>query len=201
MKKSAGYHGIQNAKIAKGETITPLEYVKNLSLDPQINSTPQHADNRMVLNIQTHNGFTGNLGSTAKDPAVEKELGYSVDISTGGTGIVGGAGNVTLDGLYYEFFEEIEKGARRVVKAWLLSVELSPSSENYETDADGASFGDYVYPVTVYGSTLKAATGDTDYIDENGNRLTCYMILRRPDDTGYATFGDEVPVPKIKAEV
>ena len=199
---NAGYHGCANAKYKASKAdaaVTNLDYVVNISLDPQINKTPRYANNRMVLNVMSDNGYTGNLGVTAKDPELEKAIGRAIAISTGGTGIVGGAGATRLDGLYYEFKEEREKQPTIVKKVWLLNVELSPASENAATDADSVSFGEYVYPITVYGETVKASTGDADYVDENGNRLTCFMIICAPGETGYDTFDKSVPVPKAAA--
>ncbi len=199
---NAGYHGCANAKYkASGEvaSVTNLDYVKSISLDPQINKTPQHANNRLVLNVASDNGYTGNLGVTAKDPELEKAIGRAVETATGEIAIVGGAGVTRLDGLYYEFKEEREKLPPIVIKVWLLNVEISPASENASTDADSIEFGAYEYPITVYGDPLKTSTGDADYVDENGNRLTCFMIISKPGDAGYAAFGNTVPTPKAKA--
>lgn len=199
---NAGYHGCDHAKYkptGEGAVVTPLDYVKNVSLDPQINKTPQHANNRMVLNLISDNGFTGNLGVTAKDPELEKAIGRAVEMSSG-IGIVGGAGVTRLDGLYYEFKEEREKGKPIVKKVWLLNVELSPASENAATDTDSITFGEYIYPITIYGETVKDSAGTDDYVDKDGNRLTCYMIISSPSDADYANFEKTVPVPKVAVE-
>lgn len=198
----AGYHGATNGKYkTPGEegTLAKIAYLKSVSLDPQINSTAQYANNRMVLNIPTDNGYTGELGVTAQDPALETAIGRTMKLANGALATVGGAGTRRLEGLYYEFYEEDETDGRSAVKVWLLGVELGASSVNNSTDQDSVEFGAYSYPVTVYGTRVLKDTGEDEYVDERGLPRQCYMMVSRPDDTGYATFGDSVPEARMAA--
>lgn len=196
--QAAGYHGADNAKYklaGSGTAVQSMEYLKSVALDRQINTTPQFANNRQVLKIATDNGYTGSIGTTGRDQELEKALGMIMPLSGGVTGVVSRAGSKRLEGLYYEYKESYDN-VEKTVKVWLLNVELNEPNLNNASDADSVEFGDYTYPLTVYGTRVKAAAGDDDYVDENGNKLDCYMVICAPGEEGYATFGDTVPVPK-----
>lgn len=197
MAQAKGYHGADNAKykLSGSEgTVTAMPYLKSVSLNRQINSTSQYANNREIIKISTDNGYTGNLGTTARDTELEKALGMIMPLS-GGTGVVSRTGGKRLEGFYYEYKETDDDGDK-VIKVWLLNVELTEPSLNNSTDTDSVEFGEYVYPITVYGTRIKDSAGTADYVDERGNKLDCFMVISAPEDEGYDTFDATVPVPK-----
>lgn len=201
MGKSAGYHGIQNMKVAKKENgtygeIAPFNFAKNISLNSLLNAIEQHADNRLIFRVPKDDGYDGELGTTAQDTELEKSLGYYKEGKSGGikTSLVSYARNA----IYYEFTEHNEDGVAYAVKVWLYNVEIGKASENTATDTDSIEFGNYSYPIRVYGDKLMASDGKNEYLDENGLGRNAFMYISRPGDTGYETFGDAVPVPEIK---
>ena len=100
MGQAKGYHGADSAKYKMSGSegaVTAMPYLKSVSLDRQINSTSQYANNRQIIKVSTDNGYTGNLGTTARDTELEKSLGMIMPLS-GGTGVVsrtGGKGSTT----------------------------------------------------------------------------------------------------------
>lgn len=199
--QAVGYHGVDSAKYksrAEAVTIAAMDFIKNISLERQINTTPQYANNRLLCKLPTDNGFTGNLGTTAQDTAFETALGMIKTLADGTQATVSRSGSPRVD-FYYEFKQVTDANVSQVVKVWLLNVEFAEPSENHETDTESKAFGNYIYPFTVYGDRLKASAGTADYVDANGNRLDCYRIMSFPGDTGYDTFAASVPTPTMPA--
>lgn len=202
MSQAVGYHGVDAAKYKSRSgtaAVTDMAFIKNISLDRQVSKTAQYANNRMVCNLPKDNGYTGNLGTTAQDTAFETALGMIVTLDSGAQATVS-RGSIPRMDFYYEFAQVNESGVSEIVKVWLLNVEFTEPSLNNATDQESHTFGDYIYPFTVYGDRLKANSGSADYVDDNGNKLNCYRIMSFPDDDGYAAFGATVPVPKMPAE-
>ncbi len=195
----AGYHNIKNGKYSLAEIVKIIAYAKAISLDPQIAEATQYANGKLVAKITSDSGYNGSLGVTAQDPELEKDIGRSIKMADGSLTVVGGANPIRLTGLYYEFNEEEENGKRSTVTVWLHNVEIGASSFNHATDSNNVDFGEYSYPITVYGSPLLTANGE-EYVDKNGVGRTCFMSICRPDDIGYAEFGKAVPALIIATE-
>lgn len=197
-KMAIGFHSAENGAYALEGEITDVikqDYVTAIALDPQINETPQYASGKLLGKFKKDNGYTGNIGVTAQDLTLEESIGRTVALTTG-VGTVGGAASKRLAGYYYEFKEETADRKTQQVKVWLLNVEIGASSINHATDKESLEFGEYSYPITVYGVPLKDSKG-AEYLDENGVGRQCFMVTCRPDDVGYKDFGKAVPVPTI----
>ena len=176
-KQGAGFHGVDALKYAVlgGETTTvvPSEYVVGVSLSRQINKTQQHANNRMVCEVASDNGYTGTINTTAPETDFETALGMVMNVAGGARAVV-------------------NRGATP------LNVGVSePESIEHNTDTDSVTFGSYAYPITVYGEILKAASGDNDYVDAKGFKHRVFRLDSYPGDEGYANFGASVPEPKM----
>ena len=202
--QSPAYHGVKNAKYSMrtgeepGTEIKNLAYIKAVSFDPQVNTQPIYANDMQVMAVVSDKGYTGNLGVTAQDRVLEKDLGQVVEIDKGQAD-VNLIGFRRLD-LYYEYTEHTQSGVPYTVKVWALNLEVGKASKSNETDEDSLKIGEYQYPITVYGDKIKAATGEATYRDANGNELVATRIICLPNDEGYATFDSAVPAPKMKAE-
>ena len=197
-KMAIGFHSAENGAYAiegNNTNILKLVYVTAIALDPQINETPQYGSGKLLGKFKKDNGYTGNIGVTAQDPVLEESIGRTMALTTG-VGTVGGATSKRLAGYYYEFKEETADKKTQQVKVWLLNVEIGASSINHATDKDSLEFGEYQYPITVYGVPLQTSEG-SEYLDENGVGRQCFMITCRPNDSGYKDFEKAVPTPKI----
>ena len=198
--KSIGYHGIQDVVAimrivgVPGTEKIEVPYAQNLSLQAVINEIARYADNRKVGTRYSNNGYTGNLGFTARDSELEAAAGIQVSIE-GGIARASARGAVSFD-IFYKHIEAMEDGSDRLIKNWLRNVSLGPPEENYETDSDNIEFGAYVYPITVLGD--KAMKNATEvWVDENGMETTLTYMRSSPGESNYETFGDAVPAPII----
>ena len=201
MSMAVGYHSAENgAYVLEGAaSVTKQEYVTAIALDPQINETPQYGSGKLLGKFKKDNGYTGSIGVTGQDSALEQSIGRTMQLATG-VATVGGAATKRLGGYYYEFKEETAENKTQQVKVWLLNVEIGASSINHATDKESLEFGEYSYPITVYGTPLMSSDGKAEYLDENGVGRQCFMITCRPGEAGYADFGKALPVPKVAAQ-
>lgn len=204
-KKAAGYHGIQNMKFAPKEGATyatallDVAYAKNINPSSLLEAVDQYADNRLLFKVPNDTGYSGEIGTTAPDPELEKKAGYAIE---GANGLIGvNVAQYLRGALYYEFIENDENGMPSVAKVWMFNVELGKGSATHASDAKSVEFGEYKYPFTTYGDTLMDTDGTGDYLDKNGLGRTAFMYTARPGDTGYADFGKTVPAPKVAASV
>ena len=203
-KKAAGYHGVQNMKFApKSSTgyateLLDMKYAQSINPSALLDAAEQYADNRLVCRIPNDRGYEGEIGTTAPDPEVEKAAGFALEAANG---LITTNNDTNLRvALYYEFLEVDEDGKQSVVKVWMFNVEIGKGSATYTTDRDSLEFGSYTYPFRAYGDKLMDSDGTDEYVDDKGLGRTAYLYTCRPDDTGYAAFGDTVPVPKVVAE-
>lgn len=200
--QAAAYHGIANAKYSlrgtdgkPGSTVVDLLYAKSISFEPQVDEQAVYANDQKVLALVSDKGFTGSLGTTAQDRALEKGLGHIVDVAQG-VATVNLISYKRAD-VYYEY-KETTPSATYTVKVWVLNVEISkPSSVEHNTDEEQPTIGEYAYPITVYGDKIQNSTGTGTYRDANGNELVATKVISLPGDDGYDTFGDAVPVVKM----
>ena len=203
-KQGAGFHGVDALKYAvRGSgsaTVKDVAYAVGVSLSRQINKTQNYANNRMVCEIESDNGYTGTVNTTAPEIDFETALGMVMNVSGGARAVVS-RGSTPRTDLYFETIVNYEDGTSEVVKTWLLNVSVSaPESVEHNTDTDSATFGSYAYPITVYGDTIKDSTGSADYVDERGFKHRCFRLVSYPGDEGYDDFGTTVPAPKMPTE-
>lgn len=200
--KAAGYHGVQNVAFAAktptgyASSLLRLLYAKSINPSALLEAVEQYADNRLLFRVPNDKGYEGEFGTTAPDVEFEKQAGFAIE---GASGVI--KTNLVAyprGAVYYEFMENDEDGVQSVVKVWMFNVEIGKGSENHSSDAGSVEFGEYKYPFRVYGDPLKNAEGTADYLDSRGLGRRAYMYVCRPGDTGYDTFGDTVPTPKIK---
>ncbi len=201
-KKAAAYHGVQNMKFAPkkagvyGEPFA-MPYAQSISLNAQVSSADQYADNRLVCRIPSDTGYEGEFGTTGQDPELEKMAGFAIE---GANGLI--TGNITRymrGALYYEHTEADDDGIESVVKTWLFGVEIGKGSKNHTTDKNGAELGAYAYPIRVYGEKAMSSDGKKEYLNDRGVGMIACIYSAWPEDADYVTFGDAVPVPKVAA--
>ncbi len=203
--KAAAYHGVENVKFApktsagyaEDDAILPVKYAKNLNPSSLLEAVEQYADNRLLFRVPNDKGYDVELGTTGPDGELEKAAGYAME---GASGLIS-VGQVAYarGALYYEFIERDETGQASKVKCWMFNVEVGKGTGTYTTDESSVTFGTYTYPMRVYGDTLMDSTGTAAYVDSKGLGRTAFLYTSRPGDTGYDTFGDSVPVPKLLA--
>jgi len=191
--------GVSEAKFAPkvaGAYVTPIsvKYAIGIVLDPTVERVERYADNRLVLGIPNEQGMEGTLGTTARDVELEKVTGTAMEV-TGGVATLQQK-TYARGAVYFEHEEVDEDNVIKKVKTWCFDAELGRGGVNHSTKTGTLAFADYTYPLRVLGETLMKSDGASEYVDENGMGRVAYMVSAWPGDTGYATFGDEVPTPK-----
>lgn len=196
--------GIKNVKAAfkdeLGEYQSPFDvaYARSLSLEADYNETKIFGDGQVIAVLPDDKGKTGTLSVTNIEKEYEIACGRMMEIE-GGIADIQQRASIE-HALYYEV-EATINGVVKTIKNWLFGVTSGKASETYNQTEEDPTINGYDYPLVILGTNLKKADGTADYVDTNGNtikvtRLTCY-----PEDTGYATFGNSVPVVKVKAGV
>ena len=203
MGNSVGFHGVEGVKYCprvngkKGTTIIDVPYAQNITLNTVLSNTDRHADNRLVLQIPSDDGYEGSFGASARNDDLEKAIGY---LNETAAGLVKTNVPYYIRGdFFYTFKAEFEGASAQVFKVWLLNVQCGKTAENASTDTNSITFGAYEYPLRVYGDTAVTPSGEI-YVDGNGFRRVVTMMISRPGDEGYDTFGDQVPEP-VMAEI
>lgn len=201
--KPIGYHGIENVKFAPRSAegyateFIELSNAKSLGFTSSLEDAELYADNKLLARVPSDKGYGVEFGTTAPLPELEKAAGYAID---GANGVIGANVVQYISGaLYYEFTEVGQDKRSYKVKVWAYNAEIGKSAPSHATDGKSLEFGEYKYPGTIYGDTLMDDKGTKAYIDELGMGRTAFMYTARPGDAGYETFGDTVPVPKVKA--
>ena len=202
-KKAAAYHGVEGVKFAPKtngsyateDGILSILYAKSLNPSSLLEAVEQYADDRLLFRVPNDKGYDVELGTTGQDPALEEAAGYVMAGSNGTISV--GQVAYARGALYYEFLERDEEGVPSKVKVWMFNVEVGKGTGSFTTDESSVTFGTYTYPMRVYGDPLKSADGSADSLDAKGLGRTAFLYTCRPGDTGYETFGDSVPVPKI----
>lgn len=204
--QSPAYHGIRNAKYcvrgeggAAGSTVASLAFAKSISFEPAVETLDVYANDQKVLALISDKGYSGEFGTTAQDRTFETSLGQSIEVENG-TADINIIGYKRFD-MYYEYTEYTSSNnLPYTVKVWVLNVEASKATKEYNTNEDTPTIGEYLYPITVYGDKILDKEGTNTYKDANGNELVATRVIAVPSDTGYATFGDSVPKVKMKTE-
>jgi hypothetical protein len=179
------------------ESPVAMKFMQSVALNPQLdlNGSPLRADNKVILSLPNDNGYDGTIGLSNLDKAYEIANGYAMALSAGHATV--NAVKFKKHCIYFETVGVYDDGDVFMIKNWLLNVVTAKPGKNYVTKGENIEFGAYEVPIKIYGVPVMDAAGTAEYVDEAGMRRTAYMISSIPTDTGYATFGDTVPVVKM----
>jgi hypothetical protein len=191
---------VKNGQYAlPGGEVKPLAWLTRVSLEKNLTTQPFYGDGEIQRLLVNDKGFTGVLGMTARDEEFEKDLGFLMEVQ-GGLATVQQSAIPSIS-LYFETEYMGTSGPAKTKKVWLFEVEVSTPNEEYAQNEDDISVGTVEYNMTIKGTYLKAVDGQTDYTDaETGGKKKVFKLSATPEDDGYETFGDSVPIPTVKAE-
>lgn len=193
---------VKNAKyctLANPTEIKSIGKSDALKLDADFNEQKIYGDGEVILALPNDKGYTGSLDmvSLFDDFEVSQRRKQPLAI---GVADIRQVGEVPIN-IYVELegmeVDGTDKGDIDVIKCWLLNVTTSRPSTTVSQKTDSINTNIVSIPLTVYGTPIQASSGETDYIDAKGNRLYATRVICWPDDAGYDTFGDTVPVPKM----
>lgn len=184
-------------KTASG-SLTSLAWLTKFSKEKDLSTKKIFGDGELVLTLVNDKGFTGTIGMTAQDAAYNKALGFVKELSAG-TGEVKQL-SVVQHSIYFETDYCGSDGITKTKKTWVFGVEAQAPSETFDQNTDDINETNVEYQITIKGTNLKTADGSADYVDATtGQTVKVFTYSMLPDDVGYATFGDSVPVPKVPA--
>lgn len=175
--------------------VSPLTWLTSFSKEKDLSTTDIFGDGEKLLTLVNDKGFTGTLGMTAQDEEYNKALGFA-QVLASGTGEVQQLSAVQ-HAIYFETQYAGEDGITKTKKVWVFGVETQAPSESYEQNTDSINQSTVEYAITIKGVDLMDSTGSTVYRDTNGNTKKCFTLSCKPGDTGYDTFENSVPTPKV----
>jgi hypothetical protein len=190
-------YAVKDPSTGEYGTVKDLAYARVLTLEPNLNETVLYGDGSVIGTLVDDKGKTGSLGVINVEEAFEIDCGRAMMIE-GGFADIQVRKNVEL-AIFYEV-EVFEEGAVVTLKNWLFRVVTGRSNESYNQTEDNPNISSFEYPITVFGETLLASGGATEYEDENGNTLQVFRQTVWPEDDVYDTFEDEVPEPEVASE-
>ena len=173
-----------------------LAYANSISLEADYEETKLFGDGQILAILGDDKGKTGTLSVTNIEKDYEIAMKRALEIE-GGLADIQQRSSVE-HAIYFEV-DAIENGVGKTIKRWVFGVTTGKASETYDQTQDSPTVNTYDYPLTVLGVNLKNSLGTEDYHDENGNTLKVFYMTSFPGDTGYDTFEDGVPTPKVKA--
>lgn len=176
-------------------SIKPLGYMSSFTLDKNMSTKDIYGDGELQLSIISDKGSTGTLEMTARDDEFEKDLGFEMAIANS-LAEIQVLQNKTIS-VGFEVYVTMADGSTKTKKVWLLGVNVSPAGDSISQNTDSINESSASYGITVKGTLLKTADGSADYVDANGNTIKVFKVSALPTDTGYSTFLDSVPVPKV----
>ena len=168
----------------------PLAFAEALSLEPDFQEQVFYGDGEKLLVLPDDKGFTGEISVTTIEDHYEIDMGRALKIAEGHSDMQ--QLQSVSHCIYYETLAYV-KGVQKVYKAWLMNCRTGRASETYQQTKEDPTVNYYAYPLTVMGELLNDSTGAEVYVDENGNTKKIYRVKSKPEDAGYATFGDSAP--------
>jgi len=204
-KKKMVRFNVKNVKFAMvdeetGLYKTPedLAYANSLSLEPDYSEQPIYMDGEKMDVLIDDKGKTGELSVMNKEPEYEIACGRLIEVEEGYADIQ--QDNSIQHAIYYEVNAR-RNGVTITLKSWLYNCVSGQAAESYQQNQDSRTINPFAYPLTIMGVNIKKSTGDEDYFDEKGNTKKVTRITAYPESPGYATFGDTVPIPKMKVVI
>lgn len=200
--KDLAQFNVKNAVYAlegSTQTVKPMTWMNTFSKDRSVTAKKLYGDGEIVCSIFSDKSSSGTLGTTSRDDIFEEDLGLIIKPDGGGTAeIAGKPGAICHIGFETDFVGK--DGIKKTKKTWVYSVQVSPPNDSYTQDQDDITTSASDYPYEAYGINLKASTGETDYVDENGQTVRVYTWSKKPGDEGYETFLESVQFPKKAAQ-
>ena len=163
--------------------------------DRNITTRAFYGDGEMIVSLASDRNISGTVGATARDDTFEEDIGVAIKPSGGGIAEIAVK---SMPRIHFGFETDFvgADGIRKTKKTWVFGMQVSPPNDSFTQDQDDITQSTADYSYTAYGVNLQAATGETAYIDENGQTVKVFTYSKKPEDDGYETFLDSVPVPK-----
>lgn len=175
-----------------------LTWLTKFSKEKNLATKELYGDGELQLLLVNDKGFTGTIGMTARDEEYEEALGFLMDLDAGSAEIKQLL--IQEHAIYFETEYLGNDGDPKVKKTWVYGVTASAPSETFDQNTEDINQTTVEYALTIRGTLLKKSDGLTDYTNTNGENIKVFTYSKKPTDTGYNTFGDSCPIPKVAAE-
>lgn len=189
-------YALQDSDLGTFGVPVDLAYANSISLEANYEETNLYGDGQILGILADDKGKTGTLSVINIEKHYEIAMKRAMEVDGGLAEI---QQRSTIEHAIYFETDGIEDGKAITIKRWLLGATSGKASETYNQTTDSPTINNYEYPLTILGVNLQDALGAEDHVDADGNTVKVYSITSFPEDAGYSTFGDAVPVPKIKA--
>lgn len=178
-------------------TAASLTWLTKFSKEKNLATKELYGDGDLQLLLVNDKGFTGTIGMTARDEDYEEALGFLLDLDAGSAEVKQLL--IKEHAVYFESEYIGSDGDPKVKKTWVYGVTANAPSETFDQNTEDVNQTNVEYSITIRGTNLKESNGTADYTNANGETVKVFTYSKKPDDTGYSTFGDACPVPKMPA--
>ena len=177
----------------------PFGYSDSISLQADYSEKVIYGDGKKVLTIPNDKGKTGSLVLLTIDEAYEIAMKRRMKTANG-TAEIKQLASVE-HAIYFETDYLDNSGILKTAKTIVYGVTSGRPSQAYNQTTDDINNNTTEYPLTIKGAPLMGSSGNTPYVDSNGNTLYVWQETVVPEDTGYATFGNTITDPKVSTAI
>ncbi len=193
-------YNVQNAVYVLADdtagTVKPLTFMNTFSKDRNVKVKDFYGDGEVQDSAYSDLTISGAVGVTARDMDFEKDIGLVETLKDGLSAELAVTGTKRVH-LGLETFIKKKGQAAQVKRVWIFNLQILPPSESLTQTKEDITESAFDYSYVGYGTNVKSADGQSDYVDENGMRKKAFTVSARPDDAGYKTFFEKVPVPTV----
>ena len=176
--------------------IKSLGGAASITLESQYTEQEIYADGRIINVIATDRGLDGTLEIVNLNDEYEIDMGRKMRLANGIADVEQKKNQ--KHAIYFETEGTYDDGDIFTIKTWLYGVTSGKPNETYEQNSDaGINHQNYSIPLNILGTLLMEEDGLTEYVDEKGNTRKVWKYSSTPNDPGYDTFHESVPVPKV----
>lgn len=167
-----------------------------MALETDSSEKEVFGDGECIIYYVNEKGKTGTLTQNNICNAYEIACGRKILLENGLADIK--PTKNTKHVIYFEVCEMDGDNEISVAKCMLYGVTSTRPSESYNQNNGEINESSFDVPLKIKGIKVLAADGSV-YVDEKGNNRLVWQLTKTPDMDGYADFGNEVVVPKMKA--
>lgn len=200
-EKVVGYFGVRDGVfggLTSPDVVKEFVSLKSFGYTANITEQSLYGDNRKMFAAVNDQGGEISLGLNARPEEYEEELGFSKKID-GATAQLKQY-NSPKHAIGFVYDEALENGSTRAVKVWVLGVQMRKAAQNFSTNTESLTFGEYIMPGSVTPVDIAPASGEGVALDKNGNKICGCIFTRAFGEEGFETFHETVYVPKLLPE-
>ena len=174
----------------------PMGTSTKMALETDSSEKEVYGDGECIIHYVNEKGKTGPLTQNNICNAYEIACGRK-ELFDNGLADIKPTKN-TPHIIYFEVCEMDGDNEISVAKTMLYGVTSTRPSESYDQNNGEINESSFDTPLKIKGIKALAADGK-EYVDAKGNNRVVWQLTKTPDMEGYADFGNEVVIPKMRA--